>query len=142
MFPSYDFFVIQTETRFCYIEDGWKVRMNICTALCSFVNVCCLSQSEVSTDNRKGSTFFCIPTCSLPLLLSFNLDRFLITLFENALIHMERLIDNPDSFADNLMTSIFRLKFNNLTPFEKTGFVTSWSKECHVMLGMKFPKIF
>ena len=55
---------------------------------------------------------------------------------------MERLIDNPDSFADNLMTSIFRLKFNNLTPFEKTGFVASWSKECHVMLGMKFPKIF
>ena len=55
---------------------------------------------------------------------------------------MARLIDNPDSFADNLMTSIFRLKFNSLTPFEKTGFVTSWSKECHVMLGMNFPKIF
>ena len=33
MFPTQDFFVIQTETRFCYIEDGWKVRMNICTAL-------------------------------------------------------------------------------------------------------------
>ena len=27
------FFVIQTETRFCYMEDGWKGRMNICTAL-------------------------------------------------------------------------------------------------------------
>ena len=59
-----------------------------------------------------------------------------------ALIHLARLIDNPDSFADNLMTSIFRLKFNNLAPFEKTGFVTSWSKECHVMLGMNFPKLF
>ena len=23
------FFVIQTETRFCCMEDGWKVRMNI-----------------------------------------------------------------------------------------------------------------
>ena len=66
----------------------------------------------------------------------------LITLNKNALIHLARLIDNPDSFADNLMTSIFRLKFNSLTPFEKTGFVTSWSKECHVMLGMNFPKIF
>ena len=37
----------------------------------------------------------------------------------NALIHLARLIDNPDSFADNLMTSILRLKFNNLAPFEK-----------------------
>ena len=40
-------------------------------------------------------------------------------------MHFARLIDNPDSFADNLMTSIFRLKFNDLAPFEKTGFVTS-----------------
>ena len=40
------------------------------------------------------------------------------------------------------MTSIFRLKLNNLAPFEKTDFVTSWSKECHVMLGMNFPKLF
>ena len=29
-----DFCVIQdSETRFCYMENGWKVRMNICTAL-------------------------------------------------------------------------------------------------------------
>ena len=34
------------------------MRMNICTALWSFVNFCCLSQSEVSTDNRKVSTPF------------------------------------------------------------------------------------
>ena len=33
MFPTQDFFVIQSETRFCYMEDGWKVRMNVCTAL-------------------------------------------------------------------------------------------------------------
>ena len=32
--------------------------MNICTALWSFVNFCCLSQSEVSTDSRKVITFF------------------------------------------------------------------------------------
>ena len=38
------------------------------------------------------------------------------------------------------MTSIFKLKFNSLAPFEKTGFVTSWSKGCHVILGMNFPK--
>ena len=28
MFPTEDFFVIQTETSFCYMEDGRKVRMN------------------------------------------------------------------------------------------------------------------
>ena len=33
MFPTWDFFLIQTLTRFCYMEDGWKVRMNIYTAL-------------------------------------------------------------------------------------------------------------
>ena len=59
-----------------------------------------------------------------------------------ALIHLTRPIDIVDSLADNLMTSIFRLRFNNLAPFEKTGFVTSWSKECHVMLGMNSPKLF
>ena len=53
-------------------------------------------------------------------------------------MHFARLIDNPDSFADNLMTSIFRLKFNDLAPFEKTGFVTSWSKECHLILRRIF----
>ena len=53
---SLQFFMFPT--RFCYMEDVWKVRMNICTALRSFVNFCCLSQSEVSTDNRKVSTFF------------------------------------------------------------------------------------
>ena len=73
---------------------------------------------------------------------SRDLQNTVITVNKNALIHLARLIDNPDSFADNLMTSIFTLTFNNLAPFEKTDFVTSWSKECHVMLGMNFPKIF
>ena len=72
---------------------------------------------------------------------SRDLKKTLITLNKNALIHLARLIDNSDSFADNLMTSIFRLKFKNLAPFEKTGFVTSWSKECHVMLDDEFSKI-
>ena len=70
-----------------------------------------------------------------------DLQNTLITLNKNALIHLARLIDNPDSFADNLMTSILRLKFNNLAPFEKTDFVTSWPKECHVMRGINFPKL-
>ena len=66
-----------------------------------------------------------------------------MTLNKNALIHLARLTDNPNTFADNLMTSTFRLKFNNLAPFEKIGFVTtSWSKECHVMLEMNFPTLF
>ena len=34
-------------------------------------------------------------------------------------MHFARLIDNPDSFADNLMTSIFRLKFNDLARLRK-----------------------
>ena len=38
----------------------------------------------------------------------------------NALIHLARPIDIVDSLADNLMTSIFRLRFNNYAPFEKT----------------------
>ena len=73
---------------------------------------------------------------------SRDLQNTVITLNINALIRLARLIDNPDSFADNLMTSIFTLKFNNLAPFEKTDFVTSWSKECDVMLGMNFREIF
>ena len=54
--------------------------MNIILLLWSFVNFCCLSQSEVSTDNRKVITFLhtnWIPTCSLPLLLSFLSGPFL-----------------------------------------------------------------
>ena len=39
------------------------------------------------------------------------------------------------------MTCIFSLKFNSLAPFEKTDFVTSWSKEYRVMLGMNFPEL-
>ena len=57
---------------------------------------------------------------------------------KNALIHLAKVIDNTDSFAVNLMTSVFRLKLNNVTPFEKTAFVTSWTKECHVMFGINF----
>ena len=78
MFPTYDFFVIQAETRFCYMEDGWKVKMNICTALWSFVNFCCLSQSEVSADNRKVSTFFAFRHVRCRCCYRSYLDRFLI----------------------------------------------------------------
>ena len=77
MFATQDFFVIQTETRFCYMEDSWKVRMNICTALRSFVNFCCLSQSEVSTDNRKVSTFFAFQHAHCYCCYRSYLDRFL-----------------------------------------------------------------
>ena len=48
--------------------------------------------------------------------------RTLITFNKNVLIHPARLIDNPDCLVDNLMTSIFSLKFNSLAPFEKTAF--------------------
>ena len=78
MFHTKDLFVIQTETRFCYMEDGWKVRMNICTVLWSFVNFCCLSQSEASTDNRKVSTFFAFQHVRCRCSYRSYLDRFLI----------------------------------------------------------------
>ena len=67
--------------------------------------------------------------------------RTLITFNKNVLIHPARLIDNPDCLVDNLMTSIFSLKFNSLAPFEKTRFVT-WAKGCHVMPGMNFRELF
>ena len=60
------------------MEDGWKVRMNICTALWSFANFCCLSQSEVSTDNRKVSTFFAFQHDRCRCCYRSYLDRFLI----------------------------------------------------------------
>ena len=51
--------------------------MNICTALWSFVNFCCLSQSEVSTDNRKVSTFFAFQHVRCRSVLSFLTGPFL-----------------------------------------------------------------
>ena len=59
------------------MEDSWKVRMNICTALWSFVNFCPLSQSEVSTDNRKVSTFFAFQHVRCRCCYRSYLDRFL-----------------------------------------------------------------
>ena len=59
-------------------EDGCKVRMNICTALRSSVNFCCLSQSEVSTDKRKVSTFFAFQHVRCRCCYRSYLDRFLM----------------------------------------------------------------
>ena len=59
------------------MEDGWKVRMNICTALWSFVIFCFLSQSEVSTDNRKVITFFAFQHVRCRCCYRSYLDRFL-----------------------------------------------------------------
>ena len=61
-----------------------KVRMNICTALWSFVNFCCLSQSEVSTDNGKVSTFFAFQHVRCRRCYRSYLDRFLIQNFRRA----------------------------------------------------------
>ena len=70
--PHIGFLCYSNWDQFCYMEDGWKVSMNICTALWSFVNFCCLSQSEVSTDNRKVSTYVRCRCC-----YRSYLDRFL-----------------------------------------------------------------
>ena len=61
------------------MKDGWTVRMNIRTALRSFVNFCCLSQSEVSTDNRKVSTFFAFQNVGCLCCFRSYLGRFLKT---------------------------------------------------------------
>ena len=53
--------------------------MNICSALWSFVNFCCLSQSEVSTDNRKVSTFLAFQIVRCRCCYRSYLDRFLIS---------------------------------------------------------------
>ena len=55
MFPTKGFCVIQTETRFCNMENGWQVRMSICIALWSFLNG--FSQPKISTDNTKVKNF-------------------------------------------------------------------------------------
>ena len=39
------------------MENGWKVRMNTCATLRSFLNFSVLSQSEISTDTRKAFAF-------------------------------------------------------------------------------------
>ena len=54
-----------------------EVRMNICTALWSFVNFFCLSQSEVSTGNWKVSTFFAFQHVRCRCCYRSYLDRFL-----------------------------------------------------------------
>ena len=77
VFPTYVFYVIQTETRFCYMENGWKVRMNICTALWSFMNFYCLSKSELRTNSRKvGTCLHSIARCRC--CFRPYLDRFII----------------------------------------------------------------
>ena len=58
--------------------------MNICTALWSFVNCCCLSQSEVSTDSRIVSTFFAFQHVRCRCCYRCYLDRFLIPLTKNS----------------------------------------------------------
>ena len=61
-----------------------KVRMNICTALWSFVNFCCLSQSEVSTDNRKVSTFLAFQHVRCHALLLSFLSGLLLKVAEHS----------------------------------------------------------
>ena len=51
--------------------------MKLCTALLSFLNFWCLSQSEISTDNRKVSTFLHSNMLVACCLLSFLSGPFL-----------------------------------------------------------------
>ena len=56
-------------------------KSHLCSALKSFVNFYCLSQSEVSTDNRKVSTFFAFQHVRCRCSYRSYLYRFLITIF-------------------------------------------------------------
>ena len=79
--PHIGFLWYSNWDQFFYMEDGWIVRMNICTALWSFVNFCCLSQSEVSTGDRKVSTFFAFQNVRCRCCYRSYLDRFLIIIY-------------------------------------------------------------
>ena len=59
---------------------------------------------------------------------------------KNSFVHITRQSDNPDGLAENLVTNIFKTMLHNLVPFEKTRFVTSATKECHVILVITFAK--
>jgi len=83
------------------MDDGWKVRMNICTALWSFVNFCCLSQSEVSTDNRKVSTIFAFQHVRCRCCYRSYLDRFLKRY--SIFIHLFIFYRNKDQMVRKLV---------------------------------------
>ena len=60
------------------MEDGWKVRMNIYTPLYEvLLTFAVLSQSKVSTDNRKVSTHFAFQHVLCRCCYRSYLDRFL-----------------------------------------------------------------
>ena len=96
------------------MEDGWKIRMNICSALWSFVNFCCLSQSEVSTDNRKVSTFFAFQHVRCRCC---HLDRFLNYLQEKVWNYMYWKYDKCMGLnTENLTEAVHRRVKKNYLP--------------------------
>ena len=61
------------------MEDGWKVRMNIILLYEVLLTVCCLSQSEVSTDNRKViTTVHNLLFCARTLCMNYVTNTFLL----------------------------------------------------------------
>ena len=72
--------------------------------------------------------------------MNFRLSGTLITFDINSFVHITRQSDNPDNLADNVTTNISKLMLSNLAPFEKTRFMTSATKECHVILMITFTK--
>ena len=73
---------------------------------------------------------------------SRDLQNTLITLNKNALIHLARLIDNPDSFADNLMTSILRWSLTTLPRLRKQILWRHSQRSVMWCLGWIFEKYF
>ena len=65
MFPTQDFFVIQTETRFCYMEDGCRAQSQrltgrICDQIfgCAPKNSCAIAPVRRKTQSTVRLTYF------------------------------------------------------------------------------------
>ena len=133
----------------------------MCTALWSFVNFCCLSQSEVSTDNRKVSAFFVFQHVRCRCCYRSYLDRFLKPLLSSLFIVKPHvycdLFLNKDLYLSNVRKFSLRFQvpkiFNSLSSEIQSSLLNwshfSWHKHTLLLLMLacstvfaSFPRIF
>ena len=63
--------VIETETRFCYMEVGWKSKDEYIYCFMKFSKLLLFKPNRSIAQTIVKLAPSCIPTCSKPLLLSF-----------------------------------------------------------------------
>ena len=90
MFSTQDFSVIQTETRFCYMEVGWKSKVLKLLNLRSFLNFCCLNQSEVQYRQKKSQYLSAFQRVHSRWCFPSQLDRYLRKYIEINLGNLQR----------------------------------------------------